>query len=37
VIRSDGSTGLYGGGEWMKQWLLDHEARLVAVVPERRS
>ena len=26
VIRSDGSPGLYGGGEPLKRWLLDFEA-----------
>ena len=27
VIRSDGSVGSYGGGEWMKRTLLDLETR----------
>lgn len=30
VIRSDGSPGLYGGGEEIKRWLLDFEAAAVA-------
>ena len=30
VIRSDGSPGLYGGGEGMKRWLLKFEQGAVA-------
>ncbi|MGH8615928.1 MAG: bifunctional transcriptional activator/DNA repair enzyme AdaA [Gammaproteobacteria bacterium] len=29
VIRSDGNLCGYGGGVWRKQWLLDHERRIV--------
>lgn len=29
VIRSDGNLCGYGGGIWRKQWLLDHERRIV--------
>ena len=29
VIGSDGSLTGYAGGLWRKQWLLDHEARVV--------
>lgn len=29
VIRSDGSLCGYGGGVWRKQWLLDHERRMM--------
>lgn len=29
VIRSDGHLCGYGGGVWRKQWLLDHEQRIV--------
>lgn len=29
VIRSDGTAGLYGGGEEMKRWLLDFERAAV--------
>lgn len=30
VIRADGTLCGYGGGIWRKQWLLDHEKRIVA-------
>lgn len=30
VIRSDGTPGLYGGGEDTKRWLLDFEQRVAA-------
>jgi AraC family transcriptional regulator of adaptative response/methylated-DNA-[protein]-cysteine methyltransferase len=29
VIRADGSLSGYGGGVWRKQWLLEHEKRMV--------
>jgi AraC family transcriptional regulator, regulatory protein of adaptative response / methylated-DNA-[protein]-cysteine methyltransferase len=29
VIRSDGNLCGYGGGIWRKQWLLDHERKIV--------
>jgi len=29
VIRADGSLCGYGGGVWRKQWLLDHEKKIV--------
>jgi AraC family transcriptional regulator of adaptative response/methylated-DNA-[protein]-cysteine methyltransferase len=29
VIRSDGALCGYGGGIWRKQWLLDHERRVL--------
>jgi len=29
VIRSDGNLCGYGGGIWRKQWLLEHERRIV--------
>lgn len=29
VIRSDGNLCGYGGGIWRKQWLLDHERKMV--------
>ncbi|MGC8545710.1 methylated-DNA--[protein]-cysteine S-methyltransferase [Athalassotoga sp.] len=25
VVKSDGTIGNYGGGQWRKLWLLDHE------------
>ncbi|GAA3972677.1 methylated-DNA--[protein]-cysteine S-methyltransferase [Mucilaginibacter dorajii] len=31
VIGSDGSLTGYAGGLWRKQWLLDHEARIMGV------
>jgi len=31
VIGSDGSLTGYGGGLWRKQWLLEHEAKLMGV------
>lgn len=31
VIRSDGSLCGYGGGLWRKQWLINHEAKIVQV------
>ncbi|RWY53974.1 methylated-DNA--[protein]-cysteine S-methyltransferase [Mucilaginibacter gilvus] len=31
VIGSDGSLTGYAGGLWRKQWLLDHEARVMGV------
>lgn len=30
VVRKDGSLCGYGGGLWRKQWLLEHEQRVVA-------
>jgi AraC family transcriptional regulator of adaptative response/methylated-DNA-[protein]-cysteine methyltransferase len=29
VIQADGNAGGYGGGEWRKRWLIDHERRIV--------
>ena len=29
VVRKDGETGNYGGGQWRKAWLLAHEATTV--------
>jgi len=29
VVRKNGETGHYGGGRWRKEWLIDHERRLV--------
>lgn len=31
VIGSDGSLTGYAGGLWRKQWLLEHEARIMGV------
>ncbi len=30
VIRADGSLCGYGGGVWRKQWLLDHERKIMS-------
>ena len=30
LIKGDGTLCGYGGGIWRKQWLLDHEAAMVA-------
>lgn len=32
VIRSDGNLCGYGGGIWRKQWLLDHERKIVGPI-----
>jgi AraC family transcriptional regulator of adaptative response/methylated-DNA-[protein]-cysteine methyltransferase len=37
VIRSDGALCGYGGGIWRKQWLIDHERRLVATDATRTA
>jgi O-6-methylguanine DNA methyltransferase len=29
VVKSDGSLGGYGGGQWIKQWLLEYEGTRV--------
>jgi len=33
LFGSDGSLTGYAGGLWRKQWLLDHEKRVIAGVP----
>jgi AraC family transcriptional regulator, regulatory protein of adaptative response / methylated-DNA-[protein]-cysteine methyltransferase len=33
VIRSDGQLCGYGGGIWRKQWLLDHERKIIGETP----
>lgn len=36
VIGADGSLTGYGGGLWRKQWLLRHEARLIATTRDHQ-
>lgn len=33
VINTNGDIGGYGGGQWRKRWLLEHERRVAGMPP----